>query len=86
MAWSFLAYIAIGKINKFIQGIIVRERALGLRNFAHLTVVALDDIGRVDYLTDSRSVLKIAAQHLPFVPPRLYDNGVKFSPLILQMV
>ena len=59
---------------------------LGLRNLAHLTVVALDGIGRIDYLTDSRGVLKIAAQHLPFVPPRLDDNGVKFAPLILQMV
>ena len=28
----------------------------------------------------------LAAQHLPFVPPRLDDNGVKFAPLILQMV
>ena len=30
---------------------------LGLRNLAHLTVVALDGIGRIDYLTDSRGVL-----------------------------
>lgn len=56
----FLAYIAIGKIDKFIQGIVGWEHALGLRSLAHLTVVALDGIGRVDHLTDSRGVLKIA--------------------------
>lgn len=52
------------------------EIALGLRDFSGLTVVALNGIGGIDHLTDGGGILKIAAQQLPFVPPRLDDNGI----------
>lgn len=51
------------------HSIIVREHALGFRNFAYLAVVALNGIGGVDHLANSRGVLKIAAQQLPLVSP-----------------
>lgn len=82
----FLAVIAIGRIDKLVKCVVCRKDALGLGDFADLTVVALYGIGGVGDLTDGGSILKIAAQQLPFVSPRLDDNGIKFTPLLLQMV
>ena len=82
----FLADIAIGQIDKLVKRVVCRKDALGLGDFADLTVVALYGIGGVDDLTDGRGILKIAAQQLPLVSQRLDDNGIKFAPLLLQMI
>ena len=82
----FLADIAISQIDKLVKCVVRRKDALGLGDFADLTVVALYGIGGVDDLTDGRGILIIAAQQLPFVSPRLDDNGIKFAPLLLHMI
>ena len=57
----FLADIAIGRIDKLVKRVVCRKDALGLGDFADLTVVALYGIGSVDDLTDGRGILKIIA-------------------------
>ena len=82
----FLEDIAVGQIDQFVKCVVCREDTFGLCYFTDMPVVALNGIGGVDDLTDGRSIKKIATQQLPFVSPRLDDDGIQTAPLLLKIV
>lgn len=47
-----LADVAVCQIYEFVEGVIIGVHALGLGNLAHLAVISLDDVGRVDDAAD----------------------------------
>jgi hypothetical protein len=69
-----------GEIEHFKKGFIRRKYALPLRHFTKLAMVALDDVRRVDELTDLRRVLKEGRQLVPIITPGTDDEGVLRAP------
>ena len=65
----FLADVAVGQVDELVQSVVIGDHSLGLRDLAHLAVIALYDVCRVDDPTDGRSVLEIAAEKVPLIPP-----------------
>lgn len=60
---------AVGQPYKLEHRVIIRKHTLRLRHFAHLSVVALDDIRSVGHVADCDRILEVKAEILPLVTP-----------------
>ena len=65
----FLPDVSIRKIYQFENGIVIWENALGLGHFAHLTVVAFNDIRCVYNTAYVCRIGEVLAQSIPLVTP-----------------
>ena len=80
------AYVPVNEIDQLVERVVIGEHPFRLRDLAHLAVIALDDVGRVDDAAYRLGVLEVAAEVVPLVAPRPDDYRVLPAPLGLQVV